>query len=104
MMCHCVNESSMPPFIILSNIQNIFSELKELCQTQQIHLATSPNGYKIRDLFLIWSFHFINYISVYRDKLSLICQNSPVLLILDGHTSRENPLALKLFQRFNISV
>ena len=57
-----------------------------------------------RDLLLIWSFHFINYICIYRDKLSLTCQESPVLLILDGHTSRENPLSLELFRRFNISV
>ena len=104
MMCHCVSGSSLPPFIILTDIQKIPPELKELCDTQQIYLSSSSNGYMTRDLFLIWSFHFINYICIYRDKLSLTCQESPVLLILDGHTSRENPLSLELFRRFNISV
>lgn len=104
MMCHCVSGPSLPPFIILTNLQNIPSELLEFCETQQIYLSSSPNGYMTRDLFLIWSLHFINYICIYRDKLLLTCQNSPVLLILDGHTSRENPLALDLLRRFNISV
>lgn len=104
MMCHCVAGNSLPPFIILTNLQNLPNELDELSQTEQIFISSSPNGYITRDLFLLWTFHFINYICIYRDKLRLKCQDSPVLLILDGHTSRENPLALDLFRRFNISV
>lgn len=104
MMCHGINGISLPPFIILTETKKIPNELKEFCETNQIYLASSSNGYMTRELFLIWTFHFINFIQTYRSRFSEDYQKLPVLLILDGHTSRENPMALELFRRFNIFV
>ena len=45
MMCHGVYGVSLPPFVILTKLQNIPSELEILCQTGQIHLASTNSGY-----------------------------------------------------------
>lgn len=104
MMCHGVYGVSLSPFVILTKLQNIPSELEILCQTGQIHLTTTNSGYMTRDLFLIWFLHFINFIRVYRNTLSQNLRNRTILLISDGHTSRENPLALYLLMREKIHL
>ena len=104
MMCHGVYGVSLPPFIVLTKLVNIPPDLDTLCQTGQIHLASTNSGYMTRDLFVIWVFHFINFVKVYRSNLSPNLRSRPILLISDGHTSRENPLALHLLNRENIHL
>ena len=57
-----------------------------------------------RDTFLIWTFHFLTFLTDYRAKISDEKIYKDALLILDGHTSREYPLALALLRRANVHV
>ena len=104
MMCHSIGGEVMPPFIILSKLKKLPGELYEMCQLRQIYVSSSDNGYMTRDLFLIWALHFINFIAEYRQKLPPELKYKTILLIVDGHSSREAPLALWLLRNNNISV
>ena len=62
------------------------------------------SGYMTRDMFLWWSICFINWLSQYRLTLPIEMRSDDALLILDGHTSRENPLAMCLFRKAQVHV
>lgn len=40
MMCHNVAGVALPPFIILSKLKNLPSELNELSESQQMHFSS----------------------------------------------------------------
>lgn len=92
MLCHNVAGVALPPFIILSKLKNLPQELTDLTESQQIHVASTDSGFMTRDCFLLWTIHFIHFLTNYRAKIKNIHINKDALLILDGHTSRENPL------------
>ena len=104
MMCNNVLGVALPPFIILAGLKKLPQELQALVFSGQIWVASSTNGYMTKELFLIWVFHFISFLSEYRTKLPVDVREEKGLLILDGHTSRENPLALCLLRKFRIDV
>ena len=104
MMCNNVLGVPLPPFIILPNLKKLPNELLPLVSSGQIWVASSANGYMTKELFLIWVFHFINWLSDYRTKLPIDVREEKCLLIMDGHTSRENPLALLLLRKFRVEV
>ena len=104
MLCHNVFGVTLPPFIILSDLKHCPEELKPFTLTNQLWLASTPNGYMNRDGFLLWSLHFITWLSCFRTTLPESLREQSALLILDGHTSRENPIALFLLRRFNVQV
>lgn len=88
----------------MSNLQNIPPELTNISKIGQFYLVSSKSGYMTRDLFVIWTIHFINFVKLYRESLSEDIRYLPILLIMDGHLSRENLLALYLLQREKIPV
>ena len=104
MMCHSISGVALPPFIILSKLKKLPEELKKLSDSQQIYVASTPSGFMNRDAFLIWVFHFLHFLTEYRAKITDTTINKNALLILDGHSSRENPLALSLLIRANVTV
>mgnify|MGYP001084175329 CR=1 FL=1 len=53
MMCHNVAGVALPPFIILSKLKNLPSELNELSESQQICVASTESCFMIRDAFLL---------------------------------------------------
>jgi hypothetical protein len=57
-----------------------------------------------RDAFLLWVFHFINYLSSYRMNLPKPLREQEILLIVDGHTSRGTPVALALLRVAKVKV
>ena len=59
---------------------------------------------KTRNSFLLWVLNFINWLSSYRLTLDESLRNKKAVLILDGHNSRQNPIALKALRNNNIEV
>ena len=96
MCCHSVSGKVLPPFMILPEIQKLPDELKDLAESGLIDIASAPSGYMNRDLFLFWSIIFINEVNEYRKKLSEEVADNKGLLIVDGHSSRGCPIALRL--------
>ena len=66
--------------------------------------ASSMKAYMTRELFLLWSFNFINWVSNFRQKLAPEIRYKKALLVLDGHVSRECPLALYWMAQHGIHV
>ena len=102
--CHNLCGTHVPLFIILKQLQKLPEELKCFSETGRAWFASSRKGFMTRDLFLIWSFHFINWMTSYRLSLEPKFRNAQALLILDGHLSRECPLALMFLKSHNIEV
>ena len=105
MCCHNVNGRSPPPFIILPNsLQNLPTELTEFECDGMAWFASSKSGWMNRDLFLVWTVNFLNWLSRYRLELHSSIRSSRALLVLDGHGSRECPLALKMLHDHGVDV
>ena len=104
-MCmHNIKGDHMPLFIILKNLKKLPDELQEFAAEGKAFFASSSKAYMTRDLFLLWSINFINWVSNFRHKLSSELRERSALLILDGHVSRECPLALYWMAQHNIRV
>ena len=104
-MCtHTVLGKAFTPFIILKELKKCPSELKEFVDSGLMYLASSPSGWQTRDTFLFWALCLINEFSFYRKTLAEEYRNQKALLIMDGHTSRECPMALVFLKARNIEV
>lgn len=104
MCCHTVSGVPLPPFIILPKLNKLPEELREFAASGQAWFASSQSGWMCRDLFLIWTIHFINWLSIYRTTLAETIRNARALLIVDGHSSRECPIALQLLRSNGVDV
>lgn len=104
MMCTNVLGIQPPPLIILSELTTLPDELKPLVENGTIWVGSTPNGYMTRDLFLHWCILFINWLSKQRLLLPIEHREKRALLIMDGHCSRECPLALFLLRKAFIDV
>lgn len=100
---NCIGQA-VPPFIIMPELENCPPEVKSYIITGQIWAVSSSSGWQTRNTFLIWTINFINWLSSFRLKLDEEIRDNSALLILDGHNSRENPLAIYLLKLFNINV
>ena len=105
-MCtHNVVGDGPPPFIILSNtLKSLPQELIPLAQAEKAWFASSKSGWMTRDLFIVWTILFINWLTRYRKQLSVSIRDRRALLILDGHASRECPVALHLLRENDVDV
>ena len=104
MMCHNVSGVSLPPFIILSDLKRLPDELKLFVLSNQIWVCSTSTGYMNRDAFVLWTLCFVTWLSEYRLHFPENIRNAQVLLIMDGHSSRECPLALFLLRKANVKV
>lgn len=104
MFAHNCVGVAVPPFLILKDFENTPKELNTYIQTGQLWAISNSSGWQTRNSFLIWSINFINWVSNYRLTLDESIRNKSAVLILDGHNSRENPLALYLLKMNNIDV
>ena len=104
MLAHNCIGQQLPPYVILPNFENCPDEIRGFVQTGQIWAVSSNSGWENRNTFLYWTLNFINLLSSYRLSLSEDIRYNEAVLILDGHNSRENPLAIYLLKSFNINV
>lgn len=98
MCCHTVTGKAFTPFLILKGLKNCPDELRELVDSGLLYLASSPSGWQTRDTFLFWAFCLINEMAFYRKTLAPAFRDMNALLIMDGHSSRECPIALIFFK------
>ena len=104
-MCsHNLYGRSFAPFIILPNLKNLPEDLQEFVDRGDVTFASSKSGWQTKETFLYWVICFINSISEYRRDLKPDLLDQRALLIIDGHTSRENAFALQLLEAAKIDV
>ena len=104
MCCHNLLGESLPLFIIFKDLKNLPDELKIFEKSGDAWFASSKKGFMTRDLFFLWTIHFVNFLSTYRMRLDPELRSRRALLILDGHLSRECPRALMFMSHHNIDV
>jgi hypothetical protein len=104
MLCHSPSGASMPPFFLIPKLLALPAELESLSIGGRCYIASSPKGWMTRDAFLLWTIHFINFLSSYRLNLPKSMREKETLLIVDGHTSRGTPIALALRRFAKIKV
>lgn len=104
MFSHNITGEKIPPFVILPNIQNCPNEIQRPISFGQIWCASTQSGWQNRNSFLLWVINFVNWVSAFRHTLDKSIQNSKAILILDGHTSRENPIAIYILHIHNIDT
>lgn len=106
MCCFNAIGAKVPLFIILKNLQSLPQELKNL--NIPVYYAASRSGWMTKELFTAWSIHFIAWTATYRATYLHTYfpqdEDKQILLYLDGHGSRINYHAMKLFQQNNIKV
>ena len=103
MFCNNLYGAKPPIFIIIKCLKHCPNELQFLVRSGFIWLASSANGWMDRLTFLMWTICFIGWLQQYREGFPHL-RNRRALLLVDGHSSRENPLAIELFNAFNVDV
>jgi hypothetical protein len=105
MFAHSAEGATVPPLVILPELQHAPVNMDVIRASSEAWLASSKKGWQTRDTFLISPLNFCHWLTIYRaifgDRLMKVM---PYLLILDGHTSRQCPAALKLFRLFNVII
>jgi hypothetical protein len=104
MLAHSCGGTRVPPFVIVPKLIQMKSDISELLTSHDAWIVSSPSGWETRETFFIWSVFFCHWTQEYRRRLPDWMSESPMLLILDGHSSRGCPAALQLFKKFNIEV
>ena len=95
------NGDSMAPFVIFP-LKNSPEILDDLVKDGQIITGGQDSGWIDKVKFLHWSKEFIKWVEARR--ITLNKPDSRFLLLLDSHSSRENPEALLLLKNANIDV
>lgn len=104
-MCCCnVLGEKMPLFIVLPNLKRLPNDLKQIMDQGQAYFCSSQSGWQTRDTFLWLTICFLNWLSMFRLKLNKSIREKQAILIMDGHKSRENPIALKMLEQNNVTV
>jgi hypothetical protein len=106
MMCaHCCGGSKVPPFVLVPKLEKESHDIEELKSAiGEAWLASSESGWQTRETFFLWAVNFAHWSTFYRARLPPCLRKSGLLLILDGHSSRQCPAALELLRAFRIEV
>jgi hypothetical protein len=89
------------PFIIIKR-KTCPNVLKDLIERETMVLGGQSSGWMTQELFTKWTLNFIGQVNEIRKRSKL--EKEPALLVIDGHSSRENPEAIKLLNDANIQV
>ena len=107
MCAHSASGTCLPYIIILPKLKKLPEELStpSISANDIAWFCATPKGWMNEAAFYIWSMHFCNWLSQYRAaRLPDNLKQAQVLLVLDGHSSRRCPEALKLFKLPDIAV
>lgn len=98
----CYNASGnkvLKPFIILPGLKKFPHDLEFF--KEQAFFVSSSSGWITKKLFVAFAIYFIREISLFRIQNNI---SEEIWLILDGHKSRINTMAIELFVRNKINV
>jgi hypothetical protein len=105
MLAHSCCGKRVPLFAIIPKLTEWTDDIRELIKSQSIWIVSSPSGWQTRETFFLWTVFFCHWAEMYRSELrEYWMRHSPILLIVDGHTSRACPAALQLMRLFNIEL
>ncbi|KAA6379417.1 MAG: hypothetical protein EZS28_025056, partial [Streblomastix strix] len=88
-----VGHRSPPPFVILEKLVKVLANLYDIVDSQQAVIHTSASGFFNNEIFLDWTRYFVQWIQKQREE-KYLTDTEPILLLLDGHYSR-NALGVK---------
>ena len=100
--CNNIVGTKPPLFFIIQKKKTIPNEIKQLCDTGKIWLISTPHGWIDRWAFLVWSFCFYVFYKTLIDMMPKSYLSKQGIVICDGHSSRENPLALQILRLANL--
>ena len=107
MYAHSAGGVAVPPFILLSGLAKLPSDLAGL-ETNGPDVAwygTSEKGYMTEKTFYAWAFMFVTWLTSYRATvLPASLQKSNILLVIDGCLAHGAPEAMHLFAKHNVTV
>ena len=89
------------PLVILPNKKTL-KGLEDF--TESVYLASSQTGWMTRNLYRFYALTFVAELSIIRLRLPESLREEPVLLFVDGHSSRWDFRANLLFWLFNVDV
>ena len=92
-----------PPFVIIKGLKHCPKELEPLVRSGFVWVASSANGWMDRYCFIMYTICFVFWLNSFRQGFPHL-RNHRALLLLDGHGSRENPLALEIFEACGVNV
>lgn len=104
MFTHNIIGEHIPPFVIFPNLEKCPKEIINKVNFGQIWCCSTQSGWQNRNSFLLWTINFINWLSSYRKTLDQSIRDSKAVLIIDGHTSRENPKAIYILNMNNVEI
>lgn len=99
---YCYNEAgfNLRPFIILTGLKNIPSELTLL----NGFFASQKSGWMTNKLFVSFCIYFVCNVNNYRLSLPQNIRNEKIILLVDNHPSRCNSWAIEFLARHNIDL
>lgn len=98
----CFNASGtkiLKPFIILPSLKKFPRDLENF--RSHAFFVSSSSGWITKDLFTAFSIYFCHEISLFRIEKNI---SEDIWLILDGHRSRINSIAIEYFIKHKINV
>lgn len=87
-VCYNAYGDHPKPGVILSQLRNMPQDLTQFGDNADFY--SSPTGWITSDVFGKWCVNFAHWIRRWRKSLDPVRQQSRVLLLMDGHTSRRN--------------
>jgi hypothetical protein len=105
MLAHSCGGAKVPPYILVPNLKKESADIQELkSSVGEVWFCSSKSGWQTRETFFLWAINFAHWTTLYRAQLPPCLKASGLLLILDGHSSRQCPAALEIFRAFQIRV
>ena len=104
-LCGCsMTGKSVPPLFVLPCIAELPRELKVFQRERHCWFTSTPKGWVNRSVFLLYCIFFIEWLNFERQRMPEDIRDKPALIVCDGHSSSENPLALFLLASANIKL
>lgn len=91
-------------YIILIKSEKLSYDLRDFAETGQAYFARSQSDRQAKDTFSWYAILFINWLSAYKLQRNKEVRDSLVILIVDGHKSRECSIGIKLSKNHNIDL
>jgi hypothetical protein len=105
MFCFSAVGTVVKPMIIIPYQNSFTPDIHEIISRNECWLFSSNTGWETKDTFFLWAVCFCIWVNQFRSELpNPQLRTHPILLILDGHSSRKDLPSLQLFNAFKIIV